>query len=341
MKKLMLLIICLFLITFLPISGASADLSMNLMVLDGGNYRLSWTVKEDVISIQASAKTLGWVAIGFEPTEQMKDADMIIGFFDSKGSTVIDAFSTGPIGPHPDDISLGGTNDVISSSMTQRNGWTTLSFERKLVTGDKFDHPLSGDKPIQVIWSYGTSTDLKKYHETKRGSADINFIDGSNSKVTESDKKSETAKEDAKKKPVPIGYKTYLFLHLIFIGLSFLAMVSAMLALYLFKKKSWWFMLHQSMLLLTAGCLLLGLISAVLLVGTLSSGHFQGYHKMLGLFIMITSFLFLGLSLLYSRKQNLKKVLRPYHIWTARIIVFTFLVNLVTGIKLALPFFGK
>ena len=341
MKKIWLLFLCLLMILCLHHSMVFADQSLNLMALDGGNYRLSWTVTDNVIKIEVSAKTLGWVAIGFEPTKQMKDADMILGYYDPTGSQVIDAFSTGPIGPHPDDVSLGGTNDIMASSVTQRNGWTTLVFERKLATGDKFDRNIAADKPIQVIWSYGTTTDLKKYHETSRGSAEINFVSGTGSQETDPETKPETTKEDTRKEPAKISYKTYLLFHLIFISLSLFAMLLAIVAIYLLKKKSWWFRFHKTMLLVTMGSLILALVSSVLLVGTLGTGHFQGIHPRLGLAVLVVSFLFAGISILHPWKQALRKTFRPIHLWLGRSLLLVFIINVYLGIMIALPFFGK
>jgi hypothetical protein len=343
MKKLFLyLILTSFLLASFISPIFAADVSMNLMVLDNGNYRLSWSIKDDVISMHVSAKTNGWLAIGFDPSEKMKDADMIIGYFGPKNtSKVIDSFSVGLNGPHPDDVSLGGTDDLISSSVTQKNGWTTMNFQRKLVTGDKFDKDIPQNKAIKVIWSYGTTANIKTYHETSRGTATINFTDGTGSQVTNPATKTDPVKQEEKKNTKPIGFKTFLLLHILLMSLTLLSMLSAVSMLTIFKKKTWWFKTHKSLLFVTITSFILGFISAILLVTSLGTGHFQGLHKLIGLCAFILSLGFLLLSIFHPWKQNLRKLFRNIHLWIARTLILLFIINIFLGIKLAQALLGK
>jgi hypothetical protein len=345
LKKIVQIIFCILISILISNTFASAEttpnlvppVSMNFMVLDQGNYRLSWSIKGDTISIQATAKTTGWVAIGFEPTEKMKDADMIIGFINPSGiSKVIDAFSVGLKGPHPDDISLGGTDDLLTSSVSINDGWTSLRFERKFVTGDKFDKDIL-QKPMKVIWSYGSNADIKNYHETSRGSLEINFINTSATLEPDKTIKTEPQKQPAKK---PIDYKIFLWIHILLMSFTLLSMLIAISMIYGFKKKTGWFTVHKSLLYVTTLTFIGGFISSIFLVNFLGSKHFRGPHKIIGLLAFILSLCFLSLSIEHQWKQNLRKVLRPAHIWTARIIITLFVINLFLGILLAKSFLG-
>lgn len=40
----------------------------------------SWTVEGELLHIKLSAKTTGWVGVGFNPTKDMKDANFILGY---------------------------------------------------------------------------------------------------------------------------------------------------------------------------------------------------------------------------------------------------------------------
>jgi hypothetical protein len=41
---------------------------------------MSWKVQGDSVTIRLRAKTSGWVAMGFDPTQAMRDANIIIGY---------------------------------------------------------------------------------------------------------------------------------------------------------------------------------------------------------------------------------------------------------------------
>ena len=52
---------------------------------DKGNFNLYWKIVGDKIFMAIEAKASGWVAVGFEPTTVMANADMIFGFVDVSG----------------------------------------------------------------------------------------------------------------------------------------------------------------------------------------------------------------------------------------------------------------
>jgi hypothetical protein len=44
------------------------------------NMSFSWKIDGDKLAVKMSAKTKGWVGIGFNPSDKMKDADFILGY---------------------------------------------------------------------------------------------------------------------------------------------------------------------------------------------------------------------------------------------------------------------
>lgn len=132
-----------------------------------GELEVYSRIDGDKVRIALKAKTEGYVAIGFDPTERMKDADIIIGSVKDGKAVVVDMFSTGPTGPHPPDDQQGGRNDVTVFGGTKTNGVTVIEFERKLVTGDAKDKDIKiGDN--KVIWAVGDTPDFSGRH-AKRG----------------------------------------------------------------------------------------------------------------------------------------------------------------------------
>ncbi|MFX0087718.1 MAG: DOMON domain-containing protein [Candidatus Hodarchaeota archaeon] len=145
--------------------------------LNGGNYQLFWeAIDSTSISIGILGKTTGWVAIGFDPSSQMLDADIIFAWVESNGTVVIfDAFSTNPTGgPHPPDTELGGSNDILDYNGSENETSTTIEFSRLFSTGDQDydnDIPIEGD--IVIIWAFGTSDSFSQYHGGARGTTTI------------------------------------------------------------------------------------------------------------------------------------------------------------------------
>ncbi len=139
--------------------------------LAGGRFKVYWRVEGGYAYIALVGKTKGWVAIGFGPTEMMKDADMVIGWVKEGKVTVIDAYSTGVTGPHPPDEKLGGRNDITEFGGKEDNGITTIEFKRKQVTGDKYDRELKGT--VKFIYAMADEDVFTKKHNVAKGYGEI------------------------------------------------------------------------------------------------------------------------------------------------------------------------
>lgn len=138
-----------------------------------GNYEIRWINDDQYIYIGIKAKTTGWVAIGFEPTSGMKDADMVFGFVQGGKTVISDQFSTGTYGPHSPDTELGGTDDILESGGKEEGGFTIIEFKRTLDTGDQYDKALA-EGAIKIIWAYGPDDEITKKHAV-RGDGEISI----------------------------------------------------------------------------------------------------------------------------------------------------------------------
>ncbi len=117
----------------------------------------------------------GFVAIGFEPTQAMKDADMVMGWVSGGEATVLDLYSTGVYGPHPPDEELGGTDDILSFGGREADGWTVIEFERRMDTGDRFDQAFRPGETVNIIWSISSTDSLEIRHNVGRGGGRISL----------------------------------------------------------------------------------------------------------------------------------------------------------------------
>ncbi len=143
-----------------------------------GDYMLYWQIEGDMIYFGIEVDTSGWVAVGFEPTFAMKDADMVFAWVESNGTVVIfDVYATGNYGPHPPDVDQGGTFDILSYDGLEGSGKTTIEFSRKLNTGDTYDKIIPTSGTFNIIWATGTADNFGLQHD-RRGSASLNMEEG-------------------------------------------------------------------------------------------------------------------------------------------------------------------
>ncbi len=134
----------------------------------GGDLDVYWKNDAQFLYIALKGNTTGWISIGFEPEEWMKNADMILGSVDNGKAVVLDEFSTGNYGPHVQDLQLGGTDDILEYGGAEVSGQTTIEFKRKLDTGDKFDKAFVSGQKVSIIWAMANiDADAQKHNVAK------------------------------------------------------------------------------------------------------------------------------------------------------------------------------
>jgi hypothetical protein len=141
--------------------------------LANGRMVVYWKNNGDTLYMGLWGQVSGWVAIGFEPTTAMKDADMILGYVSGGQATVLDQYATGIFGPHPSDTELGGTYDILKADGSESGGVTVIEFSRKLNTGDRFDKVLIPGSTVRFIWSMADTDVPTVQHNIARGSGQL------------------------------------------------------------------------------------------------------------------------------------------------------------------------
>jgi hypothetical protein len=127
----------------LTVSLFAADSSANAYtVVQKDGFTLSWKINGDLLDVKISAPVTGWVAIGIDPGNGMKDADFIIGYVDAGKAMASDEYGTGAIS-HKPDTSLGGKDNITNLSGTEKDNTTELSFSIPLDSGDKYDKKIT------------------------------------------------------------------------------------------------------------------------------------------------------------------------------------------------------
>lgn len=137
----------------------------------------SWTIDGSNLKGKISAKTTGWVGIGFNPTEKMKGADFILGYVKDGKAQIIDDYGTEK-NAHKDDDKIGGTNNATLVGGTEEGGITTIEFSIPLNSGDKMDTVIDPAGETTILLAYGGSRDSFISKHKDRATIKVNLTTG-------------------------------------------------------------------------------------------------------------------------------------------------------------------
>jgi len=134
--------------------------------ISAGKFTFTYSSDGANLIASVSAPVAGWIAVGFNPTSVMKQANMIVGYMNGTTGVVVDQYGDGMFS-HKPDTALGGKNDIILSSVTRDSGVTTMSFTIPLDSGDKYDSKLIAGEKVKLIFAAGKTDDIAKKHSMK------------------------------------------------------------------------------------------------------------------------------------------------------------------------------
>lgn len=134
---------------------------------------LNWTVEGDSATFTLEAPTTGWVAVGFNPTRMMQDANLIIGYVKDGEAAIRDDFGN-YFTSHNADRNMGGSDDIADFHGSESEGTTSLTFTIPLDSGDEYDQPLTPGEDVDLILAYGNSDDFHTIH-SKTATTTVTF----------------------------------------------------------------------------------------------------------------------------------------------------------------------
>lgn len=129
------------------------------------NMSFSWRVNNNMLDIIMKAPTTGWLSVGIDPSNKMKDADFILGCVINGKAVFQDNYGTKNLSHEPD-VSLGGTDDIKNKSGKESNDSTEIRFSIPLDSGDKYDKKITKGKH-NIILAYSSKDDFTKKHKKK------------------------------------------------------------------------------------------------------------------------------------------------------------------------------
>jgi hypothetical protein len=145
--------------------------------IDLGPMQCNWSVEGENLKVRLTAKTTGWVGIGFNPTDQMKDANFHIGMVEDGEVSVEDHFGHG-VRQHRADIDMGGQDNCRLINGSEENGVTDITMEIPLTSDDSLDCAINPMENTTVLLSCGRSDRLVQQH-IFRSKSTINLNTGS------------------------------------------------------------------------------------------------------------------------------------------------------------------
>ncbi len=151
------LILCVFL----------AGTSIAWQEIEVSGFTLRWeTQAGGDLSVELTGPTTGWVAVGFDPSTMMLDANIIIGYVSGGDTFIRDDFGWQATS-HRADTLMGGTHDVVIDGGSEAGGETQIRFTIPLDSGDQYDKPLVPGTTYPIILARGPAgaDDFTTQHE--------------------------------------------------------------------------------------------------------------------------------------------------------------------------------
>ena len=144
----------------------------------GGDLAVSWKNDKEYLFLALNGSTDAWLAIGFDPLEWMKNADIILASVQGGKAVVLDEYCTGNYGPHIEDTMLGGSDDILESGGSKSAGRTVIELKRRLDTGDRFDKAFSPGGAVSLIWALSSNPDISLKHNIAYGEGILSLTGG-------------------------------------------------------------------------------------------------------------------------------------------------------------------
>ncbi|MBU3914309.1 DOMON domain-containing protein [bacterium] len=160
---------CLF-----PISAFSIEYDHGIKLKE---MSFSWKIKNQLIFIKLTATTTGWVGIGLNPSERMRDANFILGFVKDGKAILSDAYGVSPR-EHIKDTSMNGKNNFADVSGKEQGNLTTIEFSIPMDSGDVADRKINVDGFTTVLLAFGKGSDDFHSRHRFRTSLKVNLATG-------------------------------------------------------------------------------------------------------------------------------------------------------------------
>lgn len=160
----------IFGISFLALSAQTEQRQKTKMLSKNG-MRVKWHYENHKIFFEMKAPTNGWVTIGFNTSENLTGAYLLMGRIINKKAEIVEHYTSSP-GNYSPIASLGGEIKVSEVEGQQKNGETFLQFSLPVLAKDTYRKNLSQGKEYVMILAYSQEDDFQ-HHSIMRTSIQV------------------------------------------------------------------------------------------------------------------------------------------------------------------------
>ncbi|MEM7658075.1 MAG: DOMON domain-containing protein [Bacteroidota bacterium] len=129
---------------------------------------VQWEFQEDRLLIELNAPTQGWVAIGFNETNQLAETYLIMASVEGNEGRVLEHWVLAPGDYRPVNM-LGGPEVVEFIRGEEQESGTTICFSIPVEAQDSFRKDLRPDAPFYLLLAYSRKDDFA-HHSLMRTS---------------------------------------------------------------------------------------------------------------------------------------------------------------------------
>lgn len=136
-----------------------------------------WSVEGENLTIKISAPTTGWVGIGFNATDQMKNANIILGLVKDGKVEISNEYGNQPT-MHTANTKRGGKDNVTVIGGNETGNTTSLEFSIPLKGGNPDESVIDPKADTAVILAYGPDRKSNKLKHQYAKKITVNLATG-------------------------------------------------------------------------------------------------------------------------------------------------------------------
>ncbi|HMO40712.1 MAG TPA: DOMON domain-containing protein [Saprospiraceae bacterium] len=145
--------------------------AQSMKTITKNGMTVQWKILGDSLQMSLHAPTPGWVAVGFNTSDQLQGTHLIMGHVVGKQVHIEDRYIRRP-GDHALITSLGGSDALYDKHGTETDVGTTLHFKLPLRTCDDYHIDLQPSKSYYLLMAYSREDDFE-HHSMMRTSIKI------------------------------------------------------------------------------------------------------------------------------------------------------------------------
>jgi hypothetical protein len=132
---------------------------------------VNWNCQKNRMFFEMSAKTTGWLTLGFNDTPGIKGAYLLMGRVVDGKAEVVEHYTL-QAGDYRPIASLGGTTQVEDVDGVEKNGESTIYFSLPLAVAGKYQKQLVQGKRYHWILAYSREDDFQ-HHSIMRTAVEV------------------------------------------------------------------------------------------------------------------------------------------------------------------------